>query len=176
MNASSLSYSIIPGMIDEPISSLMMTLEQINLDQLRREEFRQEQQRREEELRSLREQQRRREQIRRQSVQQAIPPSRDQITRLKKLEVAVVCTPYKNIINPSCTSCPIKCEDFGEEDNVVAIKHCSHIFDINEIKTWFLSHLTCPMCRYNLSSYRAEEENHVQLVNPSLITIDFFDI
>lgn len=46
--------------------------------------------------------------------------------------------------------CPISLEDFIENEEIVKIKKCSHIFKKRNIMRWFQTNSVCPMCRCNL--------------------------
>jgi hypothetical protein len=61
---------------------------------------------------------------------------------------------YGEIVNPLNHSCPISLEPFHENDRVVMIKHCSHIFKPEEIQSWFQSNVRCPVCRYDIRNYQ----------------------
>jgi hypothetical protein len=61
---------------------------------------------------------------------------------------------YGNIISPVNTSCPISMDTFSNEDNVMMIRHCGHIFKCESILNWFETHCTCPVCRYDIRNYR----------------------
>ncbi len=50
---------------------------------------------------------------------------------------------------------------------VTVIRHCGHIFNTDELNTWFRSHCNCPVCRYdirednsNASSVFSSENNN----------------
>ena len=57
---------------------------------------------------------------------------------------------FNEINNPINTSCPILQTDFEEDDYVVVLKECNHIFNEDAIQNWLKTHHTCPVCRTNL--------------------------
>ena len=60
---------------------------------------------------------------------------------------------FGDIENPLNTECPILQTEFSEEDNVIQIIECSHIFNSDSLKDWlFRNNHTCPICRFNLIS------------------------
>ena len=54
------------------------------------------------------------------------------------------------------TECPILHTSFSDDDNVIQIKHCKHIFHTNELLRWF--NPCCPVCRYNINTYSNNPE------------------
>jgi hypothetical protein len=62
--------------------------------------------------------------------------------------------PYRDIENPINDRCPISHEIFSPEENVLQIIYCGHIFNQQEINTWFQRNIHCPVCRYNIGNYR----------------------
>jgi hypothetical protein len=74
---------------------------------------------------------------------------------------------YRDIVAPINSSCPISMDTFNDNDTVTIIRHCGHIFNSDEITTWFQSNCRCPVCRYdirnfnrNISSIRNEERTN----------------
>ena len=57
---------------------------------------------------------------------------------------------FYEINNPINTSCPILQTDFEEDDYVIVLKECNHIFNEDAIQNWLKAHHTCPVCRKNL--------------------------
>lgn len=49
--------------------------------------------------------------------------------------------------------CPISLENFIENEEICAIKHCGHIFKKEPIKEWFRTSVKCPVCRYDIRTY-----------------------
>jgi hypothetical protein len=56
-------------------------------------------------------------------------------------------TQYNNIINPLNTSCAITHDEFIENDEVIMINECRHIFKTNPLINWLRFRQTCPCCR-----------------------------
>lgn len=46
--------------------------------------------------------------------------------------------------------CPICLEDFGENEVLVKMKACGHVFHKEHLQDWLQMHRTCPLCRYDL--------------------------
>ena len=68
----------------------------------------------------------------------------------RQIEIATRRTRYGNIVSPVNTSCPISLDAFTDDDNVIMIRHCGHIFKIDEFNSWFESHCRCPICRHDI--------------------------
>ena len=71
-------------------------------------------------------------------------------------------TSYGNIVRPVNTSCPISLEPFNDSDIVTIIRHCGHIFNTNEINSWFRTNCRCPVCRYDIRNYISNPLNESQ--------------
>ena len=106
-----------------------------------------------------------------------------------QIEAATRLVRYCDIISPKNTSCPISLTNFTDNDMVTVIRHCGHIFNTDELNTWFRSHCNCPVCRYdirednsnassefsenqsttnNASSHQPSQNNRVENLSPSL--------
>ena len=59
---------------------------------------------------------------------------------------------YCEIDNPTNTTCPITQRDFSNNDMVLKINHCGHIFSEQHLLEWFNRNNCCPMCRYCISN------------------------
>ena len=57
---------------------------------------------------------------------------------------------FNEIENPINSECPILQSHFQQDDVVVQINRCSHIFDAEAIKNWLRNNHSCPVCRCNL--------------------------
>ena len=84
-----------------------------------------------------------------------------------QIETATRRVLYRDIATPINNSCPISMDTFNDNETVTIIRHCGHIFNIDELATWFQSNCRCPVCRYdirnfnrNLSSLSNEERNN----------------
>ena len=67
--------------------------------------------------------------------------------------------PFSDISNPLNISCPISQIDFSNNDTVIIIKQCRHIFSQNSILRWFERNVDCPLCRYDIRTYNTEESD-----------------
>ena len=61
-------------------------------------------------------------------------------------------TTFQEIENPINTTCPISQSDFSNNDIVLQINHCGHIFSERPLLQWFNRNHCCPMCRYSIIS------------------------
>lgn len=79
-------------------------------------------------------------------------PSTEQneIATREQIENATRVIKYDNIENPINTCCPIDITPFNNDDYVIQIKHCSHIFNRISISRWFENHSICPVCRFDI--------------------------
>jgi len=90
-----------------------------------------------------------------------------------QIETATRRVRYCDIISPKNTSCPISLTNFTDNDMVTVIRHCGHIFNTDELNTWFRSHCNCPVCRYDIredNSYASSvfsSENNNSINNTS---------
>lgn len=66
---------------------------------------------------------------------------------------ATECRLFSSIYSPMNTSCPISQEEFTDNQEVIMIKHCGHLFKQDSLLTWFINHSTCPYCRYDIKNY-----------------------
>lgn len=79
-----------------------------------------------------------------------------------QIEAATRRVRYCDIVSPKNVSCPISLTNFNDNDMVTVIRHCGHIFNTNELNTWFRSHCNCPVCRYDI---RNDNSNASSLFN-----------
>ncbi len=68
----------------------------------------------------------------------------------QQIESATRRVKYGDISRPVNTTCPISLEPFADEDDVIVIRHCGHIFKPTEFETWFNANYRCPTCRYDI--------------------------
>ena len=54
--------------------------------------------------------------------------------------------------------CPIDLNPFENDDDIMRIKPCQHIFKELNLRNHFLYSPRCPICRYDIRNYDAEEE------------------
>ena len=57
---------------------------------------------------------------------------------------------FSELTNPVNTVCPISQIDFYDDDYVLKINYCGHIFSPEQILTWLQNNPTCPMCRCHI--------------------------
>ena len=67
-----------------------------------------------------------------------------------QIEAATRRVRYCEILSPKNTCCPISLNSFNDNDMVTVIRHCGHIFNTDDLHTWFRSHYSCPVCRYDI--------------------------
>ena len=77
----------------------------------------------------------------------SIRPTQTQISNASRI------INYGLIISPMSDSCPISLERFRENDSVVQLLHCSHIFCQESFNQWFNSNVRCPVCRHDIRDY-----------------------
>ena len=68
----------------------------------------------------------------------------------EQIDSATMRVKYGEISRPGNTTCPISLDTFLDEDDVIVIRHCGHIFKPTEFDTWFSSNCRCPTCRYDI--------------------------
>jgi len=60
---------------------------------------------------------------------------------------------FRNVEEPKNNSCPITFEHFLPEQTIMMIDHCGHLFNPRELRQWFRSNSTCPVCRYDICNH-----------------------
>ena len=60
---------------------------------------------------------------------------------------------YENIETPTNDRCPICLEIFQSNSEVTQINNCRHIFNRNELATWFETNVRCPVCRFDIRDH-----------------------
>lgn len=88
-----------------------------------------------------------------------IRPSISQIRRGTELLV------WNDISNNYQTQCPIDMEDFRNNDSILRIRHCGHIFREMNLRTHFRNNTRCPICRFDIRDYISSENNHSNEAN-----------
>jgi hypothetical protein len=79
-----------------------------------------------------------------------VSPSAVQISRALRVVL------FSSIENPSNTNCPITLEPFEDDSIVSQIRHCGHVFNTANIRSWFRNNVGCPVCRYDIRDYHLE--------------------
>lgn len=64
-----------------------------------------------------------------------------------------------NTIDTSEDRCPIDLTTFNDNDMVMRIRECGHIFRPDNLRGWFRQSVRCPMCRYDIREYQIPENN-----------------
>ncbi len=90
-----------------------------------------------------------------------------------QIENATRRTRYCDITRPTNTQCPIALEDFNDNDMVIVIRPCGHIFYPDHLLNWFRNHCRCPVCRYDIRNYNVntysntitDEQQHISRIN-----------
>jgi hypothetical protein len=70
-----------------------------------------------------------------------------------QIETATRRVLYRDIVTPINSSCPISMDNFNDNETVTIIRHCGHIFNSDELATWFQSNCRCPVCRYDIRNF-----------------------
>ena len=78
-----------------------------------------------------------------------------------QIEIATRVVRFGDIIRPLNTSCPISLDNFNDNDQVLMIRHCNHIFSNTELISWFRSNCKCPVCRYDIRNYIPTNTNNI---------------
>ena len=76
-----------------------------------------------------------------------------------QIEAATRRVRYCDIARPINMSCPISMDEFNDNDMVIVIRHCGHIFHNEHIMNWFTSNCRCPVCRYDIREYNSNVSN-----------------
>jgi len=76
-----------------------------------------------------------------------------------QIESATRVSRFGDIIRPLNSACPISLENFNDNDQVLMIRHCSHIFSNTGLTSWFRSSCVCPVCRYDIRNYTSHNTN-----------------
>jgi len=71
-----------------------------------------------------------------------------------QIETASRTVQYGDIVSPMNRGCPISLENFNDTDIVSIIRFCGHIFNRDELNTWFRTNCRCPVCRYDIRNYQ----------------------
>ena len=66
---------------------------------------------------------------------------------------------FNDISNPVNTTCPIRREVFTNDETVMQINYCGHIFTPTLLREWFSSNVRCPLCRYDIRTNQNNNSN-----------------
>ena len=67
---------------------------------------------------------------------------------------------FSSIENPLNSTCPIGHDNFSDDDTVLQIIPCGHIFTPDHLRQWFRSSVRCPLCRYDIRNYNPLQRIH----------------
>jgi hypothetical protein len=70
-----------------------------------------------------------------------------------QIESATRIIRYGDQINPLNNTCCFTLEYFNEEDYVMMIRYCRHVFTRHSLNRWFINNCRCPICRYDIRDY-----------------------
>lgn len=68
----------------------------------------------------------------------------------EQIENATIISSYENLTRRPNSLCPIRNTEFNDNDTVIQLNHCGHIFYINEFYCWFRENVRCPLCRHDI--------------------------
>ena len=69
---------------------------------------------------------------------------------VEQIENATTLLRFCDIANPINVHCPIRNEGFSNDDIVIRINQCQHLFYPTELHTWFRNNVNCPLCRCDI--------------------------
>ena len=75
-----------------------------------------------------------------------IPPTQAEI------EISTLSCKYLDV-STNQIICPIARTNFENNDDILKIIHCNHIFKKESLLTWFQTKQTCPICRHNITQF-----------------------
>ncbi len=95
-----------------------------------------------------------------------IIPSREQVENATEELTYGSYVQYQNENNLTiCEQCPIDLQSFEENEPLLKIKHCGHVFKKNNLLQWFTRNTKCPVCRYDIREYSnttTDNSNNIQ--------------
>ena len=87
----------------------------------------------------------------------------------EQIENATIISSYGNLTRQPNSLCPIRNTEFDDNDTVIQLNHCGHIFYINEFYGWFRENVRCPLCRHDI---RIPRDNNIELNNTESNNVD----
>ena len=78
-----------------------------------------------------------------------------------QIESATRVVRFGDIIRPLNSACPITLENFNENDQVLLIRQCSHIFSNTGLISWFRTNCRCPVCRFDIRNYISRNTHNI---------------
>lgn len=83
----------------------------------------------------------------------------------EQIAITTTRTIFQEINNPINSTCPISQTDFSNNDNVIQINNCRHIFSERPLLQWFTRNHCCPMCRYSIIYNTSNPTNDQDNIN-----------
>jgi hypothetical protein len=71
----------------------------------------------------------------------------------EQIDTATETLMYRDLSGNTQTTCPIDMSEFTEDDDIMRIRHCGHIFREENLTRWFETNVACPVCRYDIRNY-----------------------
>lgn len=93
-----------------------------------------------------------------------------------QIETATRRVLYRDIARPINNSCPISMDNFNDNETVTIIRQCGHIFNSDELATWFQSNCRCPVCRYDIRTFNRNTSSTINQERSSAINDLIHDI
>ena len=94
------------------------------------------------------------------------PPSVRTAPSVQEINYATREVSFSTLDNPMNNLCPISREPFGDDEIVMQIRPCGHIFSRDNLRVWFMSSVHCPMCRYDIRNYRTRTSQRRRNILP----------
>jgi len=85
-----------------------------------------------------------------------------------QIEVATRVVRFGDIINPLNLACPISLENFNENDQVLVIRQCNHIFTDAGLHSWFRTNCRCPVCRYDIRDHVTNNDINISRLTSNI--------
>jgi hypothetical protein len=95
-----------------------------------------------------------------------VRPTRDEIERATEL------MEYRPLMELSNLNCPITLEEFQEGDLLRRIRYCGHTFKSQSLDDWFTMNVRCPICRYDIRTYRPSRSVYTPAPTHNIRTSD----
>lgn len=89
---------------------------------------------------------------------------------ISQIHRATTVVPFNTIENPINTTCPISHESFNNDEFVMQIRHCRHIFKERPLRRWFNGAVRCPVCRHDIRDYGITSTESPPLPESSTLT------
>jgi len=79
---------------------------------------------------------------------------------LTSAQIALHTRPLIYDTSMSTNTCPISLDTFQAGDAILEICGCGHIFKETHLRTWLTRNFRCPVCRYDVQTYRSTTQSH----------------